>query len=597
MNVIPFQKDRLGIQIRTLWRRELRPLWQYYRWIIVGGLFFLTGILVILYLTLRYFKIFDSLDLSLSLFQTAIKVLGAIITAFATVKAATAIFHQQIQAIRLSLSNNHVVVCGNGSRAIFFTKAFYEDGYKVVLVSNDKDAGRLEQFRDLNILIVIGDPTDKEILQKARVHKAQYLLAVCENDGDNAEIAVNARALVAKSPHRVLTCLVHITNPHLCTLLKEREIMGSKGNSFRMEFLNVFESGARQLLKEFPGFGEGVRSSQPHLLIVGLGPMGKSLAVHAGMLWRIASDKPIQKLAITLVDKDADQKKEFLELHFHQLNDFWDLIPKVVKIDSTQFYRANFLKDEQGYCNISIIYVCLEDDSLSLSAALALFQHVRHYDVPIVVQMDCNAGLATLLKDDDTGGGSFPNLHSFGLLDHRCKTDWLLCSTHEILARAIHQDYVLRQKNLGITRESNPSLVPWEELPEHLKESNRRQADDIGKKLKKISCDAKPLTDWDAEFFQFTSEEIAVLARMEHERWLKERRGEGWSYAPGTKDLERKKSPYLLEWDELPDEIKQYNRDTIKSLPVFLAGVGFQIFRNMPKNQSVVGTSSETSTS
>lgn len=591
MDVIPHQKDQLGIQIRTIWRRELRPLWQQYRWAVLGGLFFLTLSLVLIYVILRYFKIFDHFHLSLSFCQTAITVLGGTITAYATVKAATAIFHQQIQAIRLSLSNNHVVVCGNGKKASFFTKAFYEDGYKVVLVSKDKDAGKLEQFRDLNILIAIGDPTDREILQRARVQKAQYLVAVCENDGDNAEIAVNARALVAESPQGVLTCLVHITNPYLCTLLKEREIMDQKGDSFRMEFLNVFESGARQLLKEFPGFGEGVGSLRPHLLIVGLGPMGKSLAVHASMLWRMTADKAIQKLPITLVDKEADQKKEFLELRFHQLNDSWDLIPVVLGIDSPQFYQAKFLLDEQGHCNITMVYVCLEDDSRNLSAALALFQHLRHKDVPIVVQMDCNAGLATLLQDNDTGGGSFPNLHAFGLLDHRCKTDWLLYSTHEIMARAIHQDYVLRQRNTGMTRETNPLLVPWDELPENIKESNRRQADDIGKKLKKVQCDAKPLTDWDAEFFQFSPEEIEVLAQMEHERWLMERRQEGWTYAPGTKDLERKKSPYLLEWDELPEDIKQYNRDAMKSLPVFLAGVGFQIFRTVPKHQNAVKTS------
>jgi hypothetical protein len=587
MDVIPYQKDRLGIQLRTIWRRHLRPVWQNYYWVVIGGLVVITMVLGIIYLALRPpNKILVSFDGSLALCQTAIKVLGTTITAYATIKAVTLIFHQQIQAIRLSLSTGHVVICGMGKKGSFFTKAFYEDGYKVVLVSSEKDASKLEQFRDLNILIVVGDPTNREILQKARVHKAQYLIAVCDNDGDNAEIAVNARALVSESPHGILTCLVHITNPHLCTLLKEREIM-SQGDSFRMEFLNVFESGARQLLKEFPGFGEGAPGSQPHLLIVGLGPMGKSLAVHAGMLWRMTPEKPIKKLPITLVDQDADQKKESLELHFHQLNDYWDLIPVRVNIDSPQFYQAKFLQDEQGRGIITMIYVCLEEDSRSLSAALALLQHVRHEDVPIVVQMDANAGLATLLQDDDSGGTSFPNLHAFGLLDHRCKTDLLLYSTHEILARAFHQDYLLMQKNLGMTKENNPSLVPWEELPEHIKESNRRQADDVGKKLKKVQCDAKPLTDWDAELFEFTPEEIEILAQMEHERWLNERRREGWTYAPGPKDLERKKSPYLVDWDKLPEDIKNYNRDAMRSLPVFLAGVGFQIFRTLPKNQNV----------
>ena len=56
-----------------------------------------------------------------------------------------------------------------------------------------------------------------------------------------------------------------------------------------------------------------------------------------------------------------------------------------------------------------------------------------------------------------------------------------------MLARAIHQDYLSIQANMGITLQTNPCLVPWDELSENIKESNRRQADDIGKKLKSRS--------------------------------------------------------------------------------------------------------------
>ena len=38
--------------------------------------------------------------------------------------------------------------------------------------------------------------------------------------------------------------------------------------------------------------------------------------------------------------------------------------------------------------------------------------------------------------------------------------------------------------------------------------------------------------DWDAELFEFTPEEIELLAEMEHERWDEERKLEGWAYAP-----------------------------------------------------------------
>jgi hypothetical protein len=92
------------------------------------------------------------------------------------------------------------------------------------------------------------------------------------------------------------------------------------------------------------------------------------------------------------------------------------------------------------------------------------------------------------------------------------------------------------------------------------------------------------LTDWDAELFEFTPEEIEILARMEHQRWLNEHINEGWTYNPGAKDLNRKTSPYLLDWDELPEDFKRYNRDAIQSLPIFLARAGFQILRTRQKH-------------
>ena len=234
MDVIPYQKNRLGTRIRTIWRRRLRPVWEDYYLLVIGGLAILTIIPGVIYLALRLSdRIFPSVKSFSSFYLSVLKLFAIPFYTYAIIKALKTIFRKEFQAISLKLTNNHVVVCGTGKTASLFTKAFYEDGYKVVLITNDKNISKLEQFRDLKILVLVGDPTDKELLQKARVHKAQYLVAVCENDGDDAKIATNARTLVSDSPHRVLTCLVHITNPHLCNLLKEREIMGQQGDSFR----------------------------------------------------------------------------------------------------------------------------------------------------------------------------------------------------------------------------------------------------------------------------------------------------------------------------------------------------------------------------
>jgi hypothetical protein len=158
------------------------------------------------------------------------------------------------------------------------------------------------------------------------------------------------------------------------------------------------------------------------------------------------------------------------------------------------------------------------------------------------------------------------------------RTDGLPGGAHETLARAIHADYVRHQRERGATPESNPSMVGWEELPESLKESNRDQARHIGVKLAAVGCEVVPLADRDPEPFSFSAEELERLARMEHDRWWRQREADGWTFAP-QKDIERKKSPYLVPWEELSEEIREYDRDTVRGLPALLSGTGFRIVR------------------
>ena len=146
-----------------------------------------------------------------------------------------------------------------------------------------------------------------------------------------------------------------------------------------------------------------------------------------------------------------------------------------------------------------------------------------------------------------------------------------------ILAQAMHEEYVRDQKAHGETRTTNPSMAPWTELPEARKESSRAQAAHIGTKLAAVACDLAPLTDWNAEDFAFREDELDLLARMEHDRWVEERREAGWVLGP--KDPTIPASPHLVPWDELDEQTRELHRLFIRSLPKFLAQAGFQILR------------------
>lgn len=76
----------------------------------------------------------------------------------------------------------------------------------------------------------------------------------------------------------------------------------------------------------------------------------------------------------------------------------------------------------------------------------------------------------------------------------------------------------------------------------------------------------------------FTASEVECLAILEHRRWLRERQKAGWRYG-SSKDVEHKRSPYLVPWEELPDRAQEWNRSAVRSIPSLLASVNLAVVK------------------
>jgi RyR domain-containing protein len=83
--------------------------------------------------------------------------------------------------------------------------------------------------------------------------------------------------------------------------------------------------------------------------------------------------------------------------------------------------------------------------------------------------------------------------------------------------------------------------------------------------------------DGDVEPVSFSDDEVEVLAELEHDRWTAERLADGWQ--PGARDVLAKTSPHLVGWSELPEDVKEWDREPMRRIPQLLAGVGLQIRR------------------
>jgi hypothetical protein len=153
--------------------------------------------------------------------------------------------------------------------------------------------------------------------------------------------------------------------------------------------------------------------------------------------------------------------------------------------------------------------------------------------------------------------------------------DVLLGAAREVLAKAIHEKYLKDQEGKKLA--SDLSMQPWDELSDTLKESNRRQADHIPEKLRRVGCGFAPVVDRKPAVFEFTPQEVETMAEMEHERWNSDRFLDGWVY--GEKDVEKKTTPYLVPWNNLTDDVKELDRQAIRGLSEFLAKAKFEIYR------------------
>jgi hypothetical protein len=501
------------------------------------------------------------------------------LAAYTALQALAVLFREQTKLLRLWFIHDHVVICGLSRKGLLLAKNLLEQGYRVVVIELDEGHDLIEQLRVRGAIILIGDATDQVVLQRASVHKARYLIAVCEDDGINAEIAVQAQNLIASFDRDPLTCIIHVVDPRLCDLLREREIGGITFPGLRLELFNVYERGAQLILEEYPPFAmDGLALDHPpHVLLLGMGKMGEILVTRIAHAWHSSYSASKQPLRLTVIDRNADEKLRSLEVRQPHLMSCCHFSALTIDVTSSDFYKADFLKDAKKN-GVDIAYICFDNDSLGLNVGLNLARLTREQGIPIVVRMVEERGLSLLLGNEVKDQGGFSNLHAFSLLDKTCTPGLLFGGLHELLARSVHEDYLRQQRRSGGSLEEDETLVPWARLPEKVKDSNRRYADHISLKLQAVDCYLAPLRDWNAVEFSFTDPEVELMAQMEHERWVRERMREGWGYAD-ERDDDGKVHPSIIEWNELPDGEKEKNRKFIRDLPRILAKSGFQIQR------------------
>lgn len=497
-----------------------------------------------------------------------------VIAGLAVVVAIAAVFREQIAAWRLGRERGHVVVCGLGSAGTVLANELIEAGHRVVVVERDEGNPSVAAVRGRGAAVIVGDARDPDVLDRVHLDRASHLVCVTGVEDTNADIALRAADLVADRKGPALVCLAHIRDPDLCVLMRSDELAAAHRAGFRLDFFNIDEQGARALLADHPPrFSVAdAESDPPGVLIVGLNRLGMHLLAELARRWLSDVGREEPRLPITVLDPDAPGLVDRLRRRYPKLECVARVEPITTDLDPLD-------SEVLTRCDVpSIAYVCIDDDSVALQAALRVRQSLPGDATAVVVELPHAGGIARLIERPDPAG----RLQAFNLTERTMRAELLLGGTNERLARAIHQEYLLEQRREGVTQAENPSMVPWEQLPESLRESNRDQAAHIGTKLAAVGRGMAPLTDWEVDPDVFTEGEVEMLAEIEHQRWVEQRRRDGWTAGP--KDVAAKRTPYLVPWQALSEEVKEWDRQAVRGIPSFLARVGYQILARVPSS-------------
>jgi voltage-gated potassium channel Kch len=489
-------------------------------------------------------------------------------------------FRQEVLFFRIHLPwrRNHIVVCGLGRKGMQIVQGSLAQGKRVVVIERDPHNDLIRVAEEEGALVILGDATDSETLNRVLVHRAECVFATCGDDGSNVEIAAHVSELRSQLPmekRRHLDCWLHIVDPVLCEALKVHGKSRNKSGDFTIRVVNIFENSARIALADNPLDREHIGHDDPRtitLAIVGFGQMGQAIARQAAKIGHYANGR---KLQLNIVDREADRHCRSFMAQYPQFDQICE-----TKFITSDYQDSQFFRDLHTWAaapdSLLTIAICLDNDSASLKCALAIATQLEDHPVPILMRMEEEAGLTSLLRWQGQDHDLLRHVRAFGQIDVAASLEKWLSPDQDTLARMVHDSFRKLRAEEGRLAE-DPSMRDWNELDEALRESNRQFADHIPAKLRAIRCTISEPPSDGKNVRQFTKSEADILARMEHARWNAERFLAGWKLGPV--DKAHKISPYLVSWEKLPPEIQKYDYQLNELIPELVSKMGKRILR------------------
>lgn len=496
------------------------------------------------------------------------------------------------QELLRTFARGHVVICGLGDvglrLAIRAPRRFMKP---IIAIEKSCPPPVHELLQHHGVILIDGDATEEKQLKTAKVHRAELVIATCSDDQTNLAVAATVRQILASSNanNRPVVCRTLIRDPATRVLLSRQGFFRDNPSRYQVNYgdLDRHAVAARLALKTHPLDFQPIREqddTEVHLVVIGFGTAGQSLALHAAEIGHFANEvdqhgRTKRQLRLTVVDSTDEVLAEFTARH--------SKLDQIIAVDTANFpTKPDFVSRLAALCPpqtqsaasaLVTFAFCWEDqtsDERNFRFGTELAQCTKDRAAQTLIYQDSRKGFAALLEDG-AGADVRGRIHPFGMVEDVFNWDALVHEEQDMLAKALHDSYRRKRLEAG---ESVEAHAPWNDLGDELKDSNRQAADHIPVKLRALGYHHERLREGQPRIAHFTYSEIELLSRMEHARWCAERFLGGWSHGETT-DRAKRVNKCLVEWGKLPPEEQMKDPEQIQAISEVLFNLGYGIYR------------------
>jgi hypothetical protein len=449
---------------------------------------------------------------------------GLAATMGALVQIGYALLQKQLKEVQAAFRRGHVVVLGDHVFARRVSEALSAARRQVTHhASADED--------DWDGVLTVRRPASLKhrIMRLSLADSARIMVA----ESTDAETAQTALILSRDCPDTPV--FAFIKQPWLAERLNHVVDIAGAGDvqSDRLTVVSEAASAARAVIARHPPYiaSDGALRPRLHILIAGFGALGEALVVEI-LNTCLISEGP-GAVSVTVIDPDAVSRAAGFAARHGDLSDVLDIAFIACRADALDAEGVEVLRRRTAERPLNAAYVAPGETASPLVSALALREVGERedlFDCPIFVRARRGAGLAEAPAHFDYEPRQ---LIAFARWDEVIEASGLLDDDPDALARSFHETYRRAGSSAAADR-------PWEQLSEKYRVSNRRAVAHIPAVLaaagfdirawaiaRSLSPIARPDVHSGETLFR-GDDELALLARLEHARWVIDRRLEGW---------------------------------------------------------------------